>query len=137
MGVTQIGLTQSSQVWGQPRGFAPTKHYILRLCVSPATVRTVFDYQQQNRGFRELRSKQDKSQQSPGRTLDDLKPGCSVDFSFLLAKLLGTGFLTPHPSALKLSEVLINQLTECSIALAVQKLIERAIKKIKETVATP
>ncbi|MEG4488096.1 hypothetical protein QUB04_23995 [Microcoleus sp. D2_18a_B4] len=31
----------------------------------------------------------------------------------------------------------IYQLTECSIALAVQKLIERAIEKIKETVATP
>ncbi|MEG4351919.1 hypothetical protein QUA74_19510 [Microcoleus sp. LAD1_D3] len=78
-----------------------------------------------------------QSQQSPGRTLDALKPGCSVDFSFLLLKILGTGFLTPHSSALKLSEVLIDKLAKCSIALAVQKLIERAIEKIKETVATP
>ncbi|MEG4028326.1 MULTISPECIES: hypothetical protein [unclassified Microcoleus] len=42
-----------------------------------------------------------------------------------------------HASAWKLSEVLIDKLAKCSIALAVQKLIERAIEKIKETVATP
>ncbi|MEP6518835.1 hypothetical protein [Microcoleus vaginatus] len=42
-----------------------------------------------------------------------------------------------HASAWKLSEVLIDKLAKCSIALAVQKLIERAIEKIKETAATP
>ncbi|WP_333328065.1 hypothetical protein [Microcoleus sp. T3_A4] len=31
----------------------------------------------------------------------------------------------------------LDKLAKCSIALAVQKLIERAIEKIKETVATP
>ncbi|WP_333108084.1 hypothetical protein [Microcoleus sp. S13_D1] len=69
---------------------------LLRLCLSPATVRTVFDYQQ-------LRNRVSNT----------------------------------HAWALKLSEVLIDQLAKCSIALAVQKSIERAIEKIKETVATP